>query len=144
MKNGTCELLFFCLGTGAALGCLLLLFQAVRVLCHAGKLMTALLDVLYCCVTAAAVFLCALAVDKGRLRLLQVLLQLLGGWAAVTALGPFVSGFALRIKKTFCKVGAFLQRKCGFFTAFFHPRKPKSAKRPEKTKKKQKKPKKKT
>ena len=144
MKNGICELLFFCLGTGAALGCLLLLFRAARILCRAGKLMTALLDVLYCCLCGAVVFLCALAVDKGRLRLLQVLLQLLGGWAAVTALGPFVSGIALRIKKIFCKVIAFFRRKCGFFTAFFHRRKPKSAKNPEKTKKKRKKPKKKT
>ena len=144
MKNASSELLFFCLGTGAALGCLLLLFRAVRILCRAGKLMTALLDILYCCLTAAAVFLCALAVDKGRLRLLQVLLQFLGGWAAVTALGPFVFGTALRLKKIFCKVSAFFWKKCSFFTAHFHRKKPKSAKSPEKTQKKRKKPKKKT
>ena len=144
MKSVSWELLFFCLGTGAALGCLLLLFRTVRILCHAGKLMTALLDVLYCCLCGAVVFLCALAVDKGRLRLLQVLLQLLGGWAAVTALGPFVSGIARRLEKIFRKFSGFFRKRCRIFTSHFQRKKPKSAKNRKKTGKRQKKPKKKT
>ena len=144
MKGVTGELLFFCLGTGAALGCLFLLFQAARILCHAGKLGTALLDILYCCLTGTAVFLCALAVDRGRLRLLQVLLQLLGGWAAVTALGPFVSGIARRLEKIFRKISGFFRKKCRILTSHFPRKKPKSAKKPEKTWKIRKKPKKKT
>ena len=144
MKEITGELLFFCLGTGAALGCLLLLFRAVRILCHAGKLGTALLDILYCCFTGAAVFLCALAVDRGRLRLLQALLQLLGGWAAVTALGPFVSGIARRLEKFFRKISGFFRKRCSIFTSHFQRKKPKSAKNRKKTGKMRKKPKKKT
>ena len=144
MKEVSWELLFFCLGTGAALGCLLLLFRALRVLFRAGKFATVLLDILYCCLCGAVVFLCALAVDQGRLRLLQVLLQLLGGWAVVTALGSFVTGIALRLRKIFCKVSSFFHEKCKTFTSHFRPRKKKSAKNRKKTGKKGKKPKKKT
>lgn len=144
MKNVSGELLFFCLATGAALGCLLLLFRALRILIRAGKLAAAVLDILYCCLCGAVVFLCALAVDRGRLRLLQVLLQLLGGWAVETALGPFVSGFAHRIRKIFSRVFSFFRKKWGIFTSLFHKRRPKSAKNLEKTKKKRKKQKKKT
>ena len=144
MKNVSCELLFFCRATGAALGCLLLLFRVVRILFRAGKFTTALLDILYCCLCGAVVFLCALAVDRGRLRLLQALLQFLGGWAVVTAFGPFVSGIALRIRKIFCRVSSFFHEKCKTFTSHFHRKRPKSAKIPEKSQKKRKKPKKKT
>ena len=144
MKSVSWELLFFCLGTGAALGCLLLLFRTVRILCRAGKLTTAVLDILYCCFTGAAVFLCALAVDKGRLRLLQVVLQFLGGWAVVTALGPFVSGIARRVQKIFSRVSNFFRKRWSIFTSHFRKKKPKSGKNPEKTEKKRKKPKKKT
>jgi len=144
MSGGTVRALFFCLATGAALGCLLLLFQAARILLRAGKLLTAALDVLYCCLCALTVFLCALAVDYGRLRLFQAGFQLLGGWAAVTALGPFVFWLAERARKIFCKVSAFFRKGWFFLGAHFHRRKPKPAKKRKKTDGKPKKAKKKT
>lgn len=144
MSGGAVRALFFCLATGAALGCLLLLFQAVRVLLRAGKLLTAALDILYCCLCALTVFLCALAVDYGRFRLFQACFQLLGGWAAVTALGPFVSGLAERVRKVFCKVSAFFRKGWSFLGAHFYRRKPKPAKKRKKTGGKAKKAKKKT
>lgn len=144
MSGGTVRALFFCLATGAALGCLLLLFQAARILLHAGKLLTAVLDVLYCCLCALTVFLCALAVDHGRLRLFQAGFQLLGGWAAVAAFGPFVSGLAKWMRKIFCKVSGLFRKGWSFLTSHFHRRKPKAAKKAGKTARKPKKAKKKT
>ena len=81
--------LSFSLASGAALGCLFLLFRGFSRLLGLKKLGTALLDVLFGGLAGGFVFLCALAVDSGRLRLYQVLPQALGAWAAVTALGPW-------------------------------------------------------
>ncbi len=144
MSAGAPAVLFFCLGTGAALGCLFLLFRAVRILAHAGKLLTALLDVLFCCLCAAVVFLCALAVDKGRLRLFQAAPQALGAWAAVTALDPFVAGLAEGVRKIFCKVSGLFRKGKAFLTSHFRRRKPLAAKKAGKTGRKRKKQQKKT
>ena len=84
--------LSFSLASGAALGCLFLLFRGFSRLLGLKKLGTALLDVLFGGLAGGFVFLCALAVDSGRLRLYQVLPQALGAWAAVTALGPWTRG----------------------------------------------------
>ena len=51
----------FCLATGAALGCLFLLFQGMSQLLGLKKLGAALVDVLFCCLCGGFVFLCALA-----------------------------------------------------------------------------------
>ena len=82
MSGQALPLVFFCLATGAAMGCLFLLFQGVGILLGAKKLGTALLDLVFCCLCGGFVFLCALAVDSGRLRLYQAALQGLGAWAA--------------------------------------------------------------
>lgn len=84
--SGAAELAVLCLGTGAAMGCLFLLFKMFEILVGASKLMTAVLDVIFCCVCAAVVFLCALVVADGRLRLYQAVGQGVGAWAAVTLL----------------------------------------------------------
>ena len=65
--------LSFSLASGAALGCLFLLFRGFSRLLGLKKLGTALLDVLFGGLAGGFVFLCALAVDSGRLRLYQVL-----------------------------------------------------------------------
>lgn len=91
MTGAAWPTVFFCLSTGAALGLLFLLCKALRLAMGAGRLFTAVLDVLYGAFCGAAVFLCALAVDKGRLRFLQAALQVLGAWAAIVALDPLAS-----------------------------------------------------
>ncbi len=144
MSAGAPEVLFFCLGTGAVLGCLFLLFRVLGILLRAGKLLTGLLDILFCCLCGAAVFLCALAVDKGRLRLFQALLQFAGGWAAATALGPFTEGLARKLRQIFCKLSGLFRKAGGFLTAHFRKRRPSAAKKKEKTGRKGKKPQKKT
>ena len=78
----------FCLATGAALGCLFLLFQGMSQLLGLKKLGAALVDVLFCCLCGGFVFLCALAVDSGRLRLYQAALQGRGAWCGEAAFGP--------------------------------------------------------
>ncbi len=88
MTGAGAPVVFFCLLTGAALGALFVVLKALRLGLSAGRLLTALLDVLFGIVCGGVVFLSALAVDKGRLRLIQALLQGLGAWAAVTALDP--------------------------------------------------------
>lgn len=144
MSGASLPMVFFCLATGAALGCLFLLCKVLRILLHAGKLCTAALDLLYCCFCAAAVFLCALAVDRGRLRVFQVVLQLAGGWAAVAALDPFVSSAARGIRFLFCKVLAFFRKRTAFLAGHFHRKRPAEKKRKGKRGRKAKKAKKKT
>lgn len=99
MKGQVFPVLFFCLATGAAMGCLFLLFRGVSLLLGLRRLGTALLDLLCCCLCGAWVFLCALAVDNGRLRLYQAALQGLGAWSAVAALGPFLRRGLALLKK---------------------------------------------
>lgn len=91
MTGAQWPIVFFCLAAGAALGALFLFCKTLRLALGAGRLLTALLDVLFGLVCGAVVFLCALAVDKGRLRLLQVVLQALGAWSAIVALDPFAA-----------------------------------------------------
>lgn len=144
MRAGLLPAAVFCLATGAALGCLFLLFKILRILLDAGKLCTALLDLLYCCLCGTAVFLCALAVDRGRPRLFQALLQGLGGWAAIETLDPFVTGAARRVEKFFRKVFGFFSRWIGIFAGYFIGKIPRKKKRRRKRDEKAKKAKKKT
>ncbi len=138
MSGLTVPVLFFCLATGAALGCLFLLFQGFCQLLGGGKWMLALLDLLFGVLAGGWVFLCALAVDRGFLRLYQVVFQGLGAWACVTALWPLVSRGIGGLKKIFCKVGALLRKggaSCwGFFQKGGRPRE-KTGKKPEKRRK---------
>lgn len=104
------RVLFFCLATGAGMGALYAVFSGVRALLRAGKLLTAVLDVLFCLVCGTVVFLCALAVDKGRLRAYQAGPQLLAGWAAAVTLEPFVRGAVLNLQKLFAVLTKFLRK----------------------------------
>lgn len=115
MSGQGMPVVFFCLATGAALGCLFLLFRGFAALLGLKKWGTAAMDLLVCCVCGGAVFLCALAVDSGRLRLYQAALQGLGAWAAVKALGPWIVGGARRLKNIFWKLWALLAGRMGFF-----------------------------
>lgn len=81
-----------CLTAGVLLGGLFLFFKLLRGLLCGGRLMEAALDVLFCLIWALVSFLCALVVDKGRMRMFQAVLQALGAWGAVVALDPFISG----------------------------------------------------
>ena len=107
---------FFCLGTGAALGLLFLLCKMVRIGLGAGPWLTAALDVLFCLICGAVVFLCALAVDKGRLRLFQAALQSLGAWAAVVGLDPLAQRAGRGIGLLRCRVAALLTGPARSFT----------------------------
>lgn len=82
----------FCLMTGAVLGGLFLGCKLLRGLLYGGRLCAAVLDVLFCLVWALTAFLCALVIDKGRLRMFQMVLQGLGAWGTIVALDPFVNG----------------------------------------------------
>lgn len=110
--SGAMELAVFCLGTGAAMGCLFLLFKAVRIVLGAGKVLTAVMDVVFCCVCAVVIFLCALAIANGRLRLYQAVGQGVGAWAAVTLL----DGAVVRAAKFLAVLG---ERFVGVFNKCF-------------------------
>ncbi len=117
MSGLSLPVLFFCLATGAALGCLFLLFQGVRMLLGGGKALKALFDLLFGAAAGGFVFLCALAVDRGFLRLYQAVLQGLGFWAAVRGLGWLVEGAVRLLQKIFgrflalwARLGRFLRR----------------------------------
>lgn len=144
MNSGVLPTIFFCLATGAALGCLFLLCKAVRLLLSAGKLCTALIDIAYCLFTAAALFLCALAVDRGRPRFFQFLLQGIGAWSAIAALDPFVAGAARGILFILRKLMAFFKRLWQPIGRHFGKKRAANGKKPEKSGKNRKKAQKKT
>lgn len=144
MSGLTVPVLFFCLATGAALGCLFLLFQGFCQLLGGGKWMLALLDLLFGILAGGWVFLCALAVDRGFLRLYQVVFQGLGAWACVTALWPLVSRGIGGLKKIFCKVGALLRKGGSILLGLFQKGRAPKGKDRKKTRKKKKNPRKKT
>lgn len=108
-----------CLAVGAALGCLFLLCKVLRLSLGLGKWATALLDVLFCLVCGAVAFLCALVLDQGRLRLLQVVCHGVGAWAAVTAWDPLALRAARGLKKISCKVGALFRGGAAFALGLF-------------------------
>lgn len=144
MRSQVLPVLFFCLATGAAMGCLFLLFRGVARLLGLGRVGTAVADLLFCCLCGGFVFLCALAVDSGRLRLYQAALQLLGAWSVVVSLGPWVRRGALAVKKFFEGLFAFLAGKKGFLRGLLPARKGPGEQRGKKPGKKPKKQRKKT
>lgn len=144
MSGLTVPVLFFCLATGAALGCLFLLFQGFCQLLGGGKWMLALLDLLFGVLAGGWVFLCALAVDRGFLRLYQVVFQGLGAWACVTALWPLMTRGIGGLKKIFCKVGALLRKGGSILLGLFPKGRAPKGKDRKKTRKKKKNPRKKT
>lgn len=139
MSAGAGETLVFCLGAGAALGCLFLLFRGIGLALGLGKAGQAVLDALFCCLCGGAVFLCALAVDRGRPRLAQMVLQGLGAWAAVAALGPWALGLAGRLGRLRCRAGAFFRRQRAKAGAVFREKRRERREKREKSRKKRKK-----
>ena len=144
MSGQVMAVVFFCLATGAALGCLFLLFRGMSLVLGLGKLATGILDAVFCCLCGGVVFLCALAVDNGHLRLYQAALQGIGGWCTVTALGPGLQRASRALKKFFGKVWAFLAGRRGILWGLFPTRGAPSEQRGKKAGKKPKKQRKKT
>lgn len=103
-----------CLTTGALLGGLFLGCKLVRGLLYGGRLCAAVLDVLFCLIWALTAFLCALVVDKGRLRMFQAALQVLGAWGTVVALDPFVNGVTDLVRRIGRKLAGWLSRPLRF------------------------------
>lgn len=108
MTGSTWPIALFCLTSGAALGALFLLCKALRLALGGGKLLTAALDTAFGLVCGAVVFLCALAVDKGRLRLLQAALQALGAWGVVVSLDPLATAGGKLLRFLWKKISCFL------------------------------------
>lgn len=101
MNAPAVEVLAFSLASGACLGLWFLLLEGLGVLLRAGKVLRFFLDVLFCLSGAAAVFLCAMGVDQGRLRLIQIVPQAAGCWAAVTLLRPWVIAASSKLSQFF-------------------------------------------
>lgn len=108
MTGGTWPIVLFCLTSGAALGALFLLCKALRLALGGGKLLTAALDTAFGLVCGAVVFLCALAVDKGRLRFLQAALQALGAWGVVVSLDPLATAGGKLLRFLWKKISGFI------------------------------------
>ncbi len=77
-------------------------------------LMTGALDIIFCLVWALTAFLCALVVDKGRLRMFQVVMQVLGAWGTVVALDPFINGVTNIVRRFGRWLGKGLSRPASF------------------------------
>lgn len=99
-----------CLATGALLGGVFLALKLGRILLGGGRVFIFVSDLLLGPLCAVTAFTVALAVDKGRLRLFQVILQGLGAWGTVCALDPLISGTAMGIKKLAVRLRRFFRR----------------------------------
>lgn len=100
-----------CLFSGAVLGGLFLAFKLLRLLLRGGKICAAIFDVLFGVICAVVAFLCALAVDKGRLRLFQVVLQLIGAWGAIASLDPLINGGVAWLRKMGSRLRRFFRHR---------------------------------
>lgn len=109
----------FCLMTGAMLGVLFLGCKLLRGLLRGGRLCTAALDVLFCLICALTVFMCALVIDRGRLRVFQAALQGLGAWGAIVALDPLTGGVERLLRRLGRGVKGWLSRPARFFLGRF-------------------------
>lgn len=101
----------FCLCSGIALGLLYVAVALLRALLSAGRVLTAVLDVLFCAVSGLVVFLCALAVGGGRLRFFQAGLQLLGGWSVTVLLCPVIDRAAQLLRREKNRIFSLFSRK---------------------------------
>lgn len=99
-----------CIASGASLGLLFLLLKLIRILLQGGRLCAALMDLVFGVVCGAAVFLCALAVDKGRLRFFQASMQGLGAWGVVVAFDPLLNGLACLLRRLRAKLRRLIGR----------------------------------
>lgn len=99
MMDFTLPVACLCLASGAVLGVLYLLLKLFRLMLGGGKLWEAVSDVIFCLLAAAVAFLCALVVDQGRLRLVQMILQGLGAWGVIVALEPFTSSLGRLLRR---------------------------------------------
>lgn len=146
MTWGTLPEASLCLFSGVLLGLAYLTCKLLRVMLGLGRWASALLDVLFCLLCALTAFLCALVLDKGRLRLFQAALQLLGGWAAAAALGPLVERAARLVKRVWKKISRLAVKPLKFLgiklakTFPKRPGKPAKEKKPGRKRKNPKKP----
>lgn len=113
------RVLFFSLATGAALGAAWALLRGVCRLLGLGPLAAGFCEGLFGCLAGGFVFLCALAVDSGRLRLYQALPQALGAWAAAAALSSLSQKAGSSLRKSFCRLWAFWAGASGFVRGLF-------------------------
>ena len=99
-----------CLFTGGLLGGVYLVLKILRLLLGGGRFMQAVMDVLFCLLWTLVAFICALALDKGRLRFVQVVLQIIGAWGVTASLNPLVLGTANLIRRAKRKCEGILHR----------------------------------
>lgn len=100
-----------CLASGALLGGAFLAMKLARLLLRGGRVFLFISDLLLGPLCAVTAFTVALAIDKGRLRLFQVVLQGLGAWGAVCALDPLISGAAAGLRRLAAGLRRFFHRR---------------------------------
>ena len=78
MSAAGLEVLLYCILLGIGLGILFAALEAARLVLGLGKIVTGLLDVLFCAAAACASFILALAIYQGRIRFFQYGGEVLG------------------------------------------------------------------
>lgn len=102
---------FLCVLSGAGLGLFYVLLKMLRILFGIKKIGTAVLDILFFSVAGVVLFLVALAADRGRLRFVQVSLQLIGFLSVLLAVDPSVEQVSAYIYRKSVKVSTKIKRK---------------------------------
>ena len=109
MSAAGLEVLLYCVLLGIGLGILFAALEAVRLVLGLGKILTGLLDILFCAVSACASFILALAVCQGRIRFFQFGAELLGflliHWTLTYAVKRILPRLLQRLSRCEEKIG---------------------------------------
>lgn len=95
----TLESIILFLGVGVGFGAIFLLMKVMKIVLGIKKIGEAVLDIILCLISTIVIFLCALALDGGKIRLLQLLLHGIGALAVIWLLDPLVQGMARMVSK---------------------------------------------
>lgn len=105
------ESIILFLSVGVVLGLIFLLIKVLKIVLGIKKIGEAVLDIILCLLSAVVVFLCALALDGGKLRFFQVFLHIIGALSVIWILDPMVQGIARVTSKAGRKLKRFLKAK---------------------------------
>jgi len=123
------KIVFFCLVNGTFIGLFYIVLRIIKTIFCMRKIGEAVLDILFCAVSTVMVFLCAYAVDMGRLRFIQVALQIIGVFSVFLVINPVVTVISNRVNIIFLAISSFVNKKINYATTKFDLKVTKNAKK---------------
>ena len=126
------EIVFFCLVSGAFIGLFHIILKIIKTIFAMRKIGETVLDILFCALSAVIVFLCAYAIDMGRLRFVQAALQIIGVFSVFLVINPIVNVISNRVNIIFSAISSFVNKIINYATTKFDFKVTKNAKKSDK------------